>query len=250
MIKLILQGIKIHYKPKFKENPIIIAALPDMGNVAGLCQKLLLNKIETKLFAEIFAFWPPYVTYNKGIINYSQSSYKFYASIKYNIIIFTGDFNPSDPRRLYELCYEVLKMAQEFHVKTLYSLGASLKPINTIEKLVYAAVNKIDLVKFLQNLNIQILPDDGQITGFNGLILGISKEYNLDAICILGEIDNPDVIQPKTAQEILKVLLGILNLSFIDLSELDEEEKRKKFMEEQMNYFNSAIQKSDLPGIS
>ena len=52
MIKLILQGIKIHYKPKFKENPIIIAALPDMGNVAGLCQKLLLNKIETKTFLQ------------------------------------------------------------------------------------------------------------------------------------------------------------------------------------------------------
>jgi proteasome assembly chaperone (PAC2) family protein len=245
-----MEGIKIHYKPKFKKDPVIIAALPDMGNVAGLCQKLLLDKIETKLFAEIFAFWPNYVTYKKGIINYSQSSYKFYANTEYNIILFTGDFNPSDPRRLYEICNEVLKIAELFNVKTLYSFGASLKPINTIEKIVYVVVNKPNLIQSIQNLNIQILEDDGQITGFNGLILGIAQEHNLDAVCILGEIDNPNVIQPKTAQEILKVLLRILNLSFIDLSELDEEEKRKKFMEQQMNYFSNIVRENNLPGIT
>lgn len=244
-----MEGTKIHYKPRFKKNPDIIAALPDMGNVAGLCQKLLLDKIETKLFAEIFAFWPNFVTYKNGLINYTQSSYKFYANTKYNIIIFTGDFNPSDPRRLYEICYEVVKIAKLFNVKTLYSFGASLKPVNTIEKIVYVAVNKINLIKSLENQKIQVLDDVGQITGFNGLILGIAQEHNLDGICILGEIDNPNVIQPKTAQEILKVLLRILNFSFIDLSDLDEEEKRKKFMEQQMNYFSNIIRENNLPGI-
>ena len=63
-------GVKIHYKPKFDKKPILIAALPDMGNVAGLCLNFLINKIDTKIFAEIYSFWPPSVTYKKGIINY------------------------------------------------------------------------------------------------------------------------------------------------------------------------------------
>lgn len=243
-------GIKIHYKPKFNNRPILIAALPDMGNVAGLCLNFLVKKINTKIFAEIYSFWPPSVTYKKGIVNYVQSSYKFYENTEYNIIFFTGDFNPSDPRRLYELCYEVLKIAEMFNVKILYSVGASLKPINTIEKLVYGAVNKPEMFNLLDKLNLQILEDEGQITGFNGLILGIAQEFNLDGICLLGEIDNPNVIQPKTSQAILKVLLKIINLSFIDLSELEEEEKRKKFMEKQMNYFNKTINQSELPGIT
>ncbi|MGZ8887594.1 MAG: PAC2 family protein, partial [Nitrososphaeraceae archaeon] len=133
-------GVKIHYKPKFDKKPILIAALPDMGNVAGLCLNFLINKIDTKIFAEIYSFWPPSVTYKKGIINYLQSSYKFYENSQYNIILFTGDFNPTDPRRLYELCYEVLKIAEMINVKIVYSVGASLKSINTIEKLVYAGV--------------------------------------------------------------------------------------------------------------
>ena len=128
LIKLL--GVKIHYEPKFNKKPILIAALPDMGNVAGLCLNFLVKKIDTKIFAEIYSFWPPYVTYKKGIINYMQSSYKFYENSEYNIIVFTGDFNPTDPRRLYELCYEVLKIADMCNVKILYSLGASLKPIN------------------------------------------------------------------------------------------------------------------------
>ena len=243
-------GRKIHYKPKFNNRPILIAALPDMGNVAGLCLNFLVKKINTKIFAEIYSFWPPSVTYKKGIINYVQSSYKFYENTEYNIIFFTGDFNPSDPRRLYELCYEVLKIAEMFNVKILYSVGASLKPINTIEKLVYGAVNKPEMFNLLDKLNLQILEDEGQITGFNGLILGIAQEFNLDGICLLGEIDNPNVIQPKTSQAILKVLLKIINLSFIDLSELEEEEKRKRFMEKQMNYFNKTINQSELPGIT
>ena len=243
-------GVKIHYKPKFDNKPILIAALPDMGNVAGLCLNFLVKKINTKIFAEIYSFWPPSVTYKKGIINYVQSSYKFYENTEYNIIFFTGDLNPSDPRRLYELCYEVLKIAEMFNVKILYSLAASLKPINTIEKLVYGAVNKPEMFNLLNKLNLQILEDEGQITGFNGLILGIAQEFNLDGICLLGEIDNPNVIQPKTSQAILKVLLKIINLSFIDLSELEEEEKRKRFMEKQMNYFNKTINQSELPGIT
>ena len=152
-------GVKIHYKPKFDKKPILIAALPDMGNVAGLCLNFLINKIDTKIFAEIYSFWPPFVTYKKGIINYLQSSYKFYENSQYNIILFTGDFNPTDPRRLYELCYEVLKIAEMFNVKLLYSLGASLKPINTIEKLVYAGVNKPEMVNVLNELNLPILED-------------------------------------------------------------------------------------------
>jgi uncharacterized protein len=245
-----LLGVRIHYKPKFNKKPILIAALPDMGNVAGLCLNFLIKKINTKIFAEIYSFWPPSVTYKKGIINYVQSSYKFYESSEYNIIFFTGDFNPTDPRRLYELCYEVLKIAEMFNVKILYSLGATLKPINSIEKLVYAAVNRSEILNMLNKSKLQILEDEGQITGFNGLILGIAQEFNLDGICLLGEIDNPNVIQPKTSREILKVLLKIINLSFIDLSELEEEEKRKKFMEKQMNYYNKAINQSDLPGIT
>ena len=242
-------GLKIHNLPKLK-NPIMIAALPDMGNVAGIGMDFLVKKLKAKLFAEIYAFWPPASSYEDGIIKYDQSSYKFHFSEKDNLVFFSGEFNPSDPRRLYELCYEVVDMAKKLKVSTLYSIGAALKQPNPEEPKIFGAATDPKLLELLKKEKLELLKGKGQITGFNGLILGIAKEKQLDSICILGEIDNPNVIQPKAAEMILTKLLRILKLKPLDTKELKEEEKRKKFMEEQMNYMSGLGRKDNQPGIA
>ena len=228
----------------------MIAALPDMGNVAGIGMDFLVKKLKAKLFAEIYAFWPPAASYEDGVIRYEQSSYKFHFSEKDNLVFFSGEFNPSDPRRLYELCYEVVDMAKKMKVSTLYSIGAALKQPNPEEPKIFGAATDPKLLDLLKKEKLELLKGKGQITGFNGLILGIAKEKQLDSICILGEIDNPNVIQPKAAEMILTKLLRILKLKPLDTKELKEEEKRKKFMEEQMNYMSGLGRKDNQPGIA
>jgi proteasome assembly chaperone (PAC2) family protein len=247
-------GLKIYESPRFVDQPRMLAALPDMGNVAGIGIQFLAKKLNAKLFAEIYSYWPPYVTYNNGIIDYLQASYKFYSATDYNVVIFTGDFNPTDPRRLYEICYEVLKMAEMVNVKILYSIGAALRQVNStasvIKKVVYGVVNRPEILDLLKKYDVTILQGEGQITGFNGLILGLAKERDMDAVCILGEIDNPNMIQPKTAEAVLQVLIKILGISSMNMLELEEEEKRKKFMEQQMNYLEKVMENGEPPGIA
>ena len=242
-------GLKIHTLPKLKK-PNMIAALPDMGNVAGIGVDFLVKNLKAKLFAEIYAFWPPAVSYEKGLIKYNQSSYKFHYCQKENLVIFSGEFNPSDPRRLYELCYEVVNMAKKLNVKTLYSMGAALRPPNPVEPKLFGIASSNDLVNLLKKQKIELLSGKGQITGFNGLVLGIAKEKNLDSVCILMEIDNPNIIQPKAAQTILVKLLELLKIKPLNMKELDEEEKRKKFMEQQMSYMDGLARKDKQPGIA
>jgi proteasome assembly chaperone (PAC2) family protein len=245
-------NLKVHKIPTFVSQPTMIAALPDMGNVAGMGMNLLATRLSADLFAEIYAFWPPFVTYNQGIVRYVQSSYKFYWVSKYDLVIFTGDFNPSDPRRLYEICYEVLKMAERVDVKILYSIGAALRQNtqNTSTSTsdgVYGAVNNEQIFDMIDKFNMKVLAGEGQIIGFNGLILGLAKERGLNAMCILGEIDNPNVIQPMTAKVILHTLTKILGIPSLDMAELEEEEKRKKFMEQQMNYLENVMEHGGKP---
>ena len=242
-------GLKVHKLPKLK-NPVMIAALPDMGNVAGIGMDFLVKKLKAKLFAEIYAFWPPAVSYENGIVQYEQSSYKFHFCEKENLVLFSGEFNPSDPRRLYELCYQVVDMAKKLKINTLYSIGAALKPPNPAEPKLYGAATNSKLLAVLKKEKLELLKSKGQITGFNGLILGIAKEKQLDSICILGEIDNPNVIQPKVAEMILAALLQILKLEPLNMKELKEEEKRKKFMEQQMNYMDGLARKDNQAGIA
>lgn len=242
-------GLKIHTLPKLNR-PVMIAALPDMGNVAGIGMEFLVKKLKAKLFAEIYAFWPPAVSYEQGLIKYDQSSYKFHYSQKENIIFFSGEFNPSDPRRLYELCYEVVDMAKKLKVSTLYSIGAALRQPSPAELKLFAATTTPKHLSLLKKKKLELLNTQGQITGFNGLVLGIAKEKQLDSICILGEIDNPNVIQPKSAQLILAKLLQVLELGPLDMKELEEEEKRKQFMEQQMSYMNGLAKRDNQPGIA
>jgi len=242
-------GTKIHFLPKL-ESPNILAALPDMGNVAGIGINYIIKKLEAKLFAEIYSYWPPYVSYKDGIVDYNQSSYKFYYLEKENLVIFNGEFNPTDPRRLYEICYEVVQMAERLNVQRLYSIGAALRPATSTEPKVFGAVNKEHLKEFVKKFGVELLEGEGQITGFNGLILGIAKERGLEATCILGEIDNPNTIQPKAAQSILNVLVNMLDIKPFNMSELEEEEKRKKFMEQQMSYLENILDRGEPPGIA
>ncbi|MFQ5940299.1 MAG: PAC2 family protein [Nitrososphaerales archaeon] len=242
-------GVKVHSYPSLK-SPNMLAALPDMGNVAGIGLSYLIKKLNANLFAEIYSYWPPYVSYKNGIVSYDQSSYKFYYLEKENLLIFNGEFNPTDPRRLYEICYEVVQMAERMKVKRLYSIGAALRQASNAEPKVFGAVNNEQLLEHVKNFGVSMLEGEGQITGFNGLILGIAKERGLDAACVLGEIDNPNIVQPKAAQSILKVIVNMLGIQPFNMSELDEEEKRKDFMEQQMSYLENVMGRGEPPGIA
>ena len=242
-------GLKIHSLPKLK-NPNMVAALPDMGNVAGIGVEFLIKNLKAKLFAELYAYWPPAVSYDGGLVKFDQSSYKFHYCEKENLIIFSGDFNPSDPRRLYEICYEAVEMAKKLKVGKLVSIGAALRQPNPDEPKIFAAATNPNLVNMLKKQKLTLLDGKGQITGFNGLILGIAQEKNLDSICILGEIDNPNVIQPKAAKLILTTLFELLKIKPLGMKDLEEEEKRKKFMEQQMSYMDNVMRRDKQPGIA
>lgn len=242
-------GLKIHSLPKLK-NPNMVAALPDMGNVAGIGIEFLIKNLKAKLFAELYAYWPPAVSYNGGLVKFDQSSYKFHYCEKENLVIFSGDFNPSDPRRLYEICYEVVEMAKKLKVEKLFSIGAALKQPNPDEPKIFAAATNPSLVSVLKKQKLTLLDGKGQITGFNGLILGIAQEKNLNSICILGEIDNPNIIQPKAAKLILATLFEFLKIKPLNMKDLEEEEKRKKFMEQQMSYMDNVMRRDKQPGIA
>jgi len=62
--------------------------------------------------------------------------------------------------------------------------------------------------------------------------------------------DNPNVIQPKTAEVILLKLSKLLKIKPLDMKELQEEEKRKQFMEQQTNYMSGLGKKDNQPGIA
>lgn len=95
-----------------------------------------------------------------------------------------------------------------------------------------------------------MLEGEGQITGFNGLVLGLARERGIDAICILGETDDPAVVQPRAAQRVLEYLIRMLGIKPLDMQELEEGERRKRFMEQQRTYIERFTERGETPGVA
>ncbi|MBS7655527.1 PAC2 family protein [Candidatus Bathyarchaeota archaeon] len=211
--------IKFFKKPSFKE-PSMIAAWPGMGLLAVISADYLRRKLDAKLFAELYS--PKNSVFLKnGIIEPAKFKHLFY--YWNNLIICIGEAQPPTPLEVRMLAEDVLNIAEEFEVKRIYTLAAS--PAFQQEELkVFGIVNKEELLKEVSRY-VSIAKGEGDITGLNGVLLGIAKERNLDGICLLGQIRYMDMPQFRSARLVLEVLTKMLNIE-VDLSELNKEAEK------------------------
>jgi proteasome assembly chaperone (PAC2) family protein len=75
----------------------------------------------------------------------------------------------------------------------------------------------------LRGYNV-VLRDKIQISGLNGLLLGVAQERGIDGICLLGEVPfyiaQMQIEYPKSSQAVLRVLTRMLEVE-IDMREMD-----------------------------
>ncbi len=211
--------IKFFKKPVFKE-PVMIAAWPGMGLLAVISADYLRKKLDAELFAELYS--PKNSVFlRNGVIEPAKVKHLFY--YWNNLIICIGEAQPPTPLEVRMLAEDVLNVAEEFGVKRIYTLAAS--PAFEREELkVFGIVNKEELLKEVSRY-VPIAKGEGDITGLNGVLLGVAKERNLDGICLLGQIRYMDVPQFRSARLVLEVLTKMLNIE-IDFLELDKEAEK------------------------
>jgi proteasome assembly chaperone (PAC2) family protein len=214
-----LLDIKFFKKPVFKER-VMIAAWPGMGLLAVISADYLRKKLDAELFAELYS--PKNSVFlRNGVIEPAKVKHLFY--YWNNLIICIGEAQPPTPLEVRMLAEDVLNVAEEFGVKRIYTLAAS--PAFEREELkVFGIVNKEELLKEVSRY-VPIAKGEGDITGLNGVLLGVAKERNLDGICLLGQIRYMDVPQFRSARLVLEVLTKMLNIE-IDFLELDKEAEK------------------------
>jgi hypothetical protein len=95
----------------------------------------------------------------------------------------------------------------------------------------FTATSK-ELIEELKPFSLRLL-SDGQISGLNGLFLGLAKREGLEGFCLLGEIPlyTIQIENPKAARAVLDVFCKLAGLS-LDFTELVDQ---SHLMEEQIN---------------
>ncbi|MBU4346779.1 MAG: PAC2 family protein [Candidatus Omnitrophica bacterium] len=225
-----MEEIKIYKKPRLK-NPYLICVWPGMGEVAFKAATYLVDKLKAEEFAQIPPadfFYSTGSVIQEGILNVPNPPFsKFYywknPSGKNDLIIFISQAQP-DLSKAEDYCSRIIHMAKIFKVKMIINFAAMPQPIDHTQiPNVWFTSTSEKINNLLKKYNFSLL-SQGQISGMNGLFLGIAKRQGFEGFCLLGEIPfyTVQIANPKASYIVLDALSRILNIQ-IDFSSLMEQ---------------------------
>jgi len=248
--------IRLCARPKLN-SPNMLASWPGIGNVSIIVATYLKRKLEFKELGEIE---PSYFFDAIGVVakdnvveapQFPQSKFYYWKNKGggSDIILFIGEDQPLT--KGYELANCVLDVAQRFQVKRVYTCAAALSRIHhTEQSRVWGVVTSQHMSEDLGKYDL-VQRGNLQISGLNGLLLGVSKERGIEGVCLLGEVPMyaTRIQNPVAALAVLKVLTRMLDIE-IDVAELTQIAKETadrmkqmadEAMEEFIDYFTQPI---------
>ena len=229
-------GVRIYHKPEL-DKPVMIASWPGIGNIGIIAVDTLRGALMAEEFGEIEPwdfFYPKGVVIKNGQLEdmeFPSSKFYFCKSEGTDLIFFVGEEQPTDGgrgyaegRRAYQMANYVIDVAEQFGVTRIYTSGAAVAPVHhKVRPKVWAVPNSESLIDEIRGYRNTVLMSDleerggrGNITGLNGLLLGVARQRDMDAICLMGEV--PVYLQgfpvpyPKASRSVLDVLTSTLGI--------------------------------------
>jgi len=248
--------VRFYTRPRLK-SPVMLASWPGVGNVSIITTTYLMRKLDFKDLGEIepSAFFDAIgVVARDNIIEepqFPQSQFYYWKNKpgSSDIILFIGEDQPL--AKGYELANCVLDVAERFKVKRVYTCAAALSRIHhTEESRVWGVVTSPQMRQELGKYDL-VQQGNLQISGLNGLLLGVAKERGIEGVCLLGEVPMyaTRIQNPVAAVAVLRVLTKMLNIE-IDITELanaarETADRMKQMadeaMEEYIDHFTQPI---------
>ncbi|MDD4953534.1 MAG: PAC2 family protein [Candidatus Omnitrophica bacterium] len=233
-----MEGIKIIRRPKLRD-PYFIVAWPGMGEVAFKAATHLVEKLKMEEFARILPedfFYLTGSVIEGGILGLPPlAEGKFYYWKKQratskgagarprDLIVFISNAQP-DLTRAQSYSEKIIDLAKSFGAKEVIGFASMPSPIDhTQEPTTWFAATSEGLKNSLKKHGFNLL-SQGQISGMNGLFLGIAKKKGMEGFCLLGEIPlyTIQIENPKAAKAVLAALTRIMDIR-LDFSALIEQ---------------------------
>ncbi|MBD3203585.1 hypothetical protein GF327_04780 [Candidatus Woesearchaeota archaeon] len=221
-------------KPKKKpdlDSPLFIEGLPGIGNVGKIVVDYIIEELEAEKIYSFFSYSLPHSVFvnEKSLVELPKIElyYKKNSNGK-DLLLLTGDVQPTDEVSCYDFCEELLNLLSQFEVDEIITLGGiGLKEVPKKPKLYCTGPKKKSIQKYKKEKSISsdVFGVVGPIIGVSGVLLGLAGERDIDAVTLLSETyAHPLFLGMKGARAILKGLNNIHDLK-IDLKNLEKEIK-------------------------
>jgi len=220
--------VRLSARPRLK-SPIMLASWPGIGNVSIIVASYLKKKLPFKELGKIepaHFFDPIGVVVRDNIVEapqFPESRFYYWKSKNGGSDIILAISEDQPITKGYELANCVLDVGERFGVKLVYTCAAALSSIHHTEPpRVWGVVTSQHMSQVLKKYDL-VQRGNLQISGLNGLLLGVAKERGIDGICLLGEVPMhaTRIPNPMAALAVLRVLTMMLDIE-IDLTELND----------------------------
>ncbi len=207
--------------------PILVEGLPGIGHVGKLVAEHMIAELGAQKIAEIYSshFPPQVIVLADGTVRLVRSEFYAVDTGSQHLLILVGDHQSATNEGHYELTDAYLQMAIKHKVRRIYTLGGYGLGQLVETPAVLGAVNNLALVEEMKQYGVVFKENEpgGGIVGASGLLLGFGTLAEVDAVCLMGETSGY-LVDPKSAQAVLKVLCKALNLN-INMQALEERAK-------------------------
>jgi len=233
MVKPLALKIDILSEIELNE-PLLLAAWPGMGHVALKAFVYLHEALRAQNLAYVEEpdfFRVAGISIQNGLVQSTllpRSGFYYWKSTdgRGDLLFFVGDQQPVGGKE-YALASAVLNFARSFGVKKAITAAAMPTAINHYQpSRVWVTATHKKLLSDLSPYCEQVL-QEGQVSGMNGLLLGVAKQMGMEGFCLLGEIPfyTTEIENPKASMSVLEVLSKYLRLE-IDFRELKDLSKQ------------------------
>lgn len=214
----------------YLNDPWLLAAWPGMGSVAISADYYLMAKLGMHLLAEYPArefFDLERVEVKDGLIQTGRlpRSRLFLwhdPQKRHDLIVFVGEAQP--PVKGGAFCSQLIGHARRLGVRRVFTFAAmatQMRPEHD-SRVFGAAIDRETLADFKRLKMVEL--EQGQISGLNGVLLGIAAEQGMRGGCLLGEM--PHIFSqfpfPKASLAVLEAFTALAGIT-IDYTELQEQ---------------------------
>lgn len=202
------------------DKPVVVAAMPDMGNVGGIVVDFINSCVKAKTFRVAKTSYPDYVIDKGGHIEVPQEEWAYrYAD---GLITFGGGAGqPRDGAEMHSMCQDVVDVARRYSSRLIYTVGgfSTRTPQDPPKTLLTATTS--ELAAQLRESGFVLNPRKSVIRGFNGLILGYAKTGGIRGVGLYGELNDPSIPQYRAAKSVIKTLEKLTYMKLGDTARLD-----------------------------
>lgn len=223
-----IEDITVRYLDTFQGktlvDPVLIEGLPGIGQVGKLVAEYMIHILNAEKIGEIHSiYFPPQVILEEdGLARLARNELFLYRSGVKDVVFLVGDHQSTSNEGHYILADYYCEIAQELMVKQVYTLGGFGVGHLVNEPRVLGAVNRKELRQSLESTGVILERGEsgGGIVGAAGLILGLSAQRGIDAVCLMGETSGY-LVDPMAAASVLTILSKLIDIP-VDPTKLND----------------------------